>query len=92
MVINPSDRSKLPSPLQPNALSLIVSKGIVAILTAYRLLLSPLFPPACRFHPTCSEYAVAAFKKHSLAHAVALTLKRILRCHPWSKGGFDPLP
>ena len=53
--------------------------------------MSPLTPPSCKFSPTCSNYAVDAFKKYSLPKAFHLVLIRILKCHPWSKGGYDPI-
>lgn len=58
----------------------------------YRRFLSPLKPPMCRFQPTCSQYAIEALERHGLLHGSALTLWRILRCHPLCKGGFDPVP
>lgn len=63
----------------------------IAILRGYKLLISPLLPPSCRFTPTCSEYAVEAIHKHGLGKGAALGLKRILRCHPFSQGGYDPV-
>ena len=64
---------------------------ILFIILIYQKLLSPLTPPSCKFSPTCSNYAVGAFKKHSLLKAFNLVLIRILKCHPWSKGGYDPV-
>lgn len=46
----------------------------------------------CRFHPSCSRYSAEAFRRHGLARGLYLTLKRVVRCHPWSEGGFDPVP
>ena len=64
---------------------------ILFIILVYQKLLSPLTPPSCKFSPTCSNYAVDAFKKYSLPKAFHLVLIRILKCHPWSKGGYDPV-
>ena len=64
---------------------------ILFIILVYQKLLSPLTPPSCKFSPTCSNYAVDAFKKYSLPKAFHLVLIRILKCHPWSKGGYDPI-
>lgn len=64
---------------------------ILFIILIYQKLLSPLTPPSCKFSPTCSNYAVGAFKKYSLLKAFNLVLIRILKCHPWSKGGYDPV-
>ena len=63
---------------------------ILFMIVIYQKLLSPLTPPSCKFSPTCSNYAVDAFKKYSLPKAFNLVLIRILKCHPWSKGGYDP--
>jgi putative membrane protein insertion efficiency factor len=58
----------------------------------YRLLLSPLLPPACRFHPSCSAYALEAIAGHGAVRGGWLAARRILRCHPWNDGGYDPVP
>ncbi len=58
----------------------------------YQLLVSPLFPPVCRFHPTCSRYAIEALEAHGLLRGIVLALRRIVRCHPFNPGGFDPVP
>ena len=59
---------------------------------AYKRLLSPILPPACRFHPTCSEYAAEAIEIHGALKGSTLAASRVLRCNPWSTGGFDPVP
>ena len=64
---------------------------ILFIILIYQKLLSPLTPPSCKFSPTCSNYAVDAFKKYSLPKAFNIVLVRILKYHPWSKGGYDPV-
>jgi putative membrane protein insertion efficiency factor len=64
----------------------------ILAIKAYRLLLSPLLPPTCRFTPSCSAYGLKAFQTHSLLRASWLTLYRILRCNPFNRGGFDPVP
>ncbi|MBQ1972341.1 MAG: membrane protein insertion efficiency factor YidD [Treponema sp.] len=58
----------------------------------YQHYISPFFPSSCRFYPSCSEYAKQAFLKYGFLKASILTIWRILRCNPFSKGGFDPLP
>lgn len=58
----------------------------------YRRFLSPLKPPTCRFHPTCSAYGIRMIQVHGVIKGVLLTAWRILRCQPFSKGGFDPVP
>ncbi|HQC61666.1 MAG TPA: membrane protein insertion efficiency factor YidD [Candidatus Marinimicrobia bacterium] len=65
---------------------------IILIIKTYRLLLSPLFPNTCRFTPTCSQYALEAFEKFNFFKASWLSLTRILKCHPYHTGGYDPLP
>ena len=58
----------------------------------YKYLISPILPNACRYNPTCSQYAVEALKKHGPIKGGWLTLKRILSCNPWGGHGFDPVP
>ena len=60
-------------------------------LDLYRLLISPWLPPACRFHPTCSQYSREAFLRYPPGRALWLTVRRMSRCHPFASGGFDPL-
>ncbi len=64
----------------------------VALLEAYKRWISPLLPVACRFQPTCSEYARDAVEIHGVGRGAALALWRLLRCQPFSRGGFDPVP
>lgn len=67
-------------------------RGIaVAALRVYKIVVSPLLPPACRFYPSCSEYAAQAFEKHGLLRGGAMAVSRLARCHPWHPGGFDPV-
>ena len=58
----------------------------------YRVCISPLTPPSCRFTPTCSAYAVEAIKKHGPVKGLYLAVRRILRCHPWGGSGYDAVP
>ncbi|MBU0689075.1 MAG: membrane protein insertion efficiency factor YidD [Gammaproteobacteria bacterium] len=58
----------------------------------YKYLISPLLPPSCRFHPSCSQYAEEAIVKYGALKGAWLSVKRILRCNPWNSGGFDPVP
>ena len=61
-------------------------------IRAYRSLISPLLPPACRFHPSCSAYALEALERHGAWSGFWLTVRRVLRCHPFHAGGLDPVP
>ena len=64
-----------------------------APLVAYRRLLSPLKPvPSCRFHPTCSAYAIEAVHRHGVLRGTLMAVWRVLRCHPFHPGGYDPVP
>jgi len=63
----------------------------IFLVRCYQRALSPLIPPCCRFEPTCSNYAIEAFRKKGLVRGLLLTVWRILRCNPWSKGGYDPV-
>lgn len=69
---------------------------LVFILTLpilfYKVCISPLTPPSCRFTPTCSTYALEAIRKHGPLRGTLLAVKRILRCHPWGGSGYDPVP
>jgi putative membrane protein insertion efficiency factor len=66
--------------------------AVVRVLAAYKRWISPWLPPACRFHPTCSEYASEAIAVHGVWRGTGLALWRLLRCQPFSRGGFDPVP
>ena len=68
------------------------TRFVMATLSAYKRWVSPLLPPACRFHPTCSEYMREAIGEHGLPHGLWLGARRLARCHPWNPGGFDPVP
>ena len=63
----------------------------IGLIRAYKLVISPLLPSACRFHPTCSEYMKDAIEKHGVLKGVGLGLRRLSRCHPFHQGGFDPV-
>lgn len=65
---------------------------MIWLIGLYRKFISPIKPPCCRFTPTCSAYAIEAFKKRGFFIGLMLTVWRILRCNPFSKGGYDPVP
>ena len=64
----------------------------VFLVKAYQNIISPLFPPTCRYTPTCSEYAIQSLKKYGLFKGGYLSIKRIVNCHPWGGSGYDPIP
>jgi putative membrane protein insertion efficiency factor len=70
----------------------ILALPIILLIKIYQLVISPILPPSCRFTPTCSHYSLEALKKHGLVKGGWLSLKRILRCHPWGGSGYDPVP
>ena len=63
----------------------------LTILRMYKRWISPMLPSACRFYPTCSEYMSEAIEKHGLMRGVGMGARRLLRCHPFHEGGFDPV-
>jgi putative membrane protein insertion efficiency factor len=67
-------------------------KPFLWTIRAYQIVLSPLFPPSCRFYPTCSEYGYEAIAKYGVIKGGWLTIKRVARCNPFCKGGYDPVP
>ena len=73
-------------------LSKLLRKIFIVPITLYQYVLSPLIPISCRFEPTCSNYSKEAILKHGIMKGIALTIKRILRCHPWGGSGQDPVP
>lgn len=62
-----------------------------AMIKCYQYCFSQLFPPSCRFHPSCSSYALEALEKKGVFRGTWCTIKRLLRCHPWAQGGYDPV-
>jgi len=68
-----------------------VRHAVLAALRFYKRAVSPLLPPACRYTPTCSEYAMEAVEKHGALRGSVLTVRRVLSCHPFARGGYDPV-
>ena len=68
-----------------------IQKMIIMVIKFYRIFISPLKQPTCRFVPTCSEYALLAVEKYGVIRGVWLAIKRFLRCHPFHPGGYDPV-
>lgn len=75
-----------------HAINRFFSTILILPIRFYQLAISPLTPPACRFTPTCSQYAIEALRKHGPIKGLYLATKRILRCHPWGGSGYDPVP
>lgn len=65
---------------------------LIWLIRGYRQFISPLLPPSCRFQPTCSQYALQAIDRFGASKGSLLAVKRILRCHPFHPGGYDPVP
>ncbi|ANB62219.1 putative membrane protein insertion efficiency factor (plasmid) [Anoxybacillus amylolyticus] len=65
---------------------------LMAIIRFYQLVISPLKPPTCRFYPTCSHYGLEAIRRFGAIKGGWLTIKRVVKCHPFHPGGFDPVP
>lgn len=74
------------------AIDRVLAWPLLALIFVYRKLISPALPPACRFYPSCSAYAHEALVRHGLSYGAPLMAWRLCRCHPLSRGGFDPVP
>lgn len=70
----------------------MIRRLLQLLVRIYRLVLSPVLPPSCRFHPSCSAYALEALERHGAVRGSWLTLRRLGRCHPFCEGGVDPVP
>ena len=70
----------------------VLALPFILLVRFYQLGISPLKPPSCRFTPTCSQYAIEALRKHGPVKGLYLTVRRLLRCHPWGGSGYDPVP
>ena len=70
----------------------LLNAPLLGLVYFYRFAISPLFPPRCRFYPTCSAYTLEALQKYGPFKGLGLSIRRILRCHPFNPGGNDPVP
>lgn len=69
-----------------------MARVLLFLIEVYRLAVRPLLPRACRFEPSCSEFAAEAVRRRGAVHGARVALGRLLRCHPWHAGGYDPVP
>lgn len=70
----------------------MLSRLMIVLITAYRWTISPMLGNRCRFYPSCSQYSIEAIQQHGALRGAWLTIRRLLRCHPWHPGGYDPVP
>ncbi|MBI3523767.1 MAG: membrane protein insertion efficiency factor YidD [Betaproteobacteria bacterium] len=73
-------------------MKLLPISPLVGLIRVYQYAISPLLGSRCRFHPSCSEYAIEALRRHGAWAGLWMALRRVLRCNPWHPGGFDPVP
>jgi putative membrane protein insertion efficiency factor len=71
---------------------MLMRRIILLLIRFYQIAVSPLFPPSCRYTPTCSAYAYGAVERFGVTKGLFLAVKRVLRCHPFHAGGYDPVP
>ena len=80
----------------PMSIKLLISNLFkllfINLIKIYQRFVSPFFPSSCKFSPSCSKYGIEAISKYGFLKGSVLTIKRILKCNPWSKGGYDPIP
>lgn len=70
----------------------LIGWPLIGLIRIYQWVISPIIGPKCRYQPTCSHYAVEALKKHGLFKGFWLAIRRLARCHPWGRSGWDPVP
>lgn len=74
------------------ALKSLLVLPLLWLIRGYQVAISPLLGPRCRFYPSCSEYSMESLRRHGVLRGLWLTVRRIVRCHPWHPGGYDPVP
>ena len=77
--------------MKKNSFLKLTGMPIILIIRIFQIFISPITPATCRFYPTCSTYFIQALEKYGLIKGTYLGIKKILRCHPWHPGGYDPL-
>jgi len=70
----------------------VIRRVLSLLIRGYRYSLSPFLGASCRFHPSCSAYALEAIERHGALRGVWIAVRRLIRCHPWNPGGYDPVP
>ena len=75
-----------------STIRLLIKKFFLSLIVIYQKCISPLFPSCCRFYPTCSNYAITAFKEYNILNALRLIFKRVIKCRPGGPYGYDPVP
>ena len=70
----------------------MLARFLVMLVRGYQVAISPLLPPSCRYSPTCSQYAIDALRRHGAVKGSWLAMRRLARCHPFHRGGYDPVP
>lgn len=78
--------------MSAKGLSRVLAWPLILLVRAYQATLSPFLGGQCRYHPTCSHYSIQALKEYGAIRGTVLTLRRIARCHPFARGGYDPVP
>lgn len=73
-------------------ISCVLQRTLILLIRVYQILISLILRPACRFYPSCSEYALQSIQQRGCFKGIYFTLRRLLRCHPWHPGGYDPVP
>ena len=73
-------------------IKILLATPIILIIKLYQIIISPLVGSNCRYQPTCSQYSVQALEQWGIFYGLFLSLKRIVRCHPWGDSGYDPVP
>ena len=69
----------------------MMQKAVCLVIKLYQYIVSPCLKPSCRFYPSCSHYALSAIEYHGVCKGFFMACRRLLRCHPWSRGGYDPV-
>ena len=82
----------VPTPSAANGIVQLPSRILATLIRGYQRFVSPALPPSCRFHPSCSQYALEAVTRHGALKGGWLAARRLARCHPFHPGGFDPVP